>query len=385
MSWLYLLQDSLHPSKLNTLSRDISRFSRIIIRLTRETRTFGLYFTDQLGRSPKRASATIMQLIAASDTIYGYLVHMAPVWAQSDLSQKFRETYLQTLLKLEALLETCGRLDSETLHRLPITVYAAANIRMQLRERLETLRTALKRSDIDAELGGLLLSGLQALIKKKVLSRADVHYASSLIDTISGLENLTTENLENLLYQYDFNMPGFFNYCTKRCNRHLIDTPGLHDQLDVLIGWENRFNSLAVFGNTKWLAGDLSIRTQLTKFLTEKKRYTRQRVKLRKAEMRDSSDTEKDRIVVNLPVTQLGLFIRLFIVKGFLPNQDIGQTFVYYAKHFSTPKTPFISAESLQKKSTDVEFSTAKKMKGHLIGMINWLNEHYNVSNHRDS
>lgn len=166
----------------------------------------------------------------------------------------------------------------------------------------------------------------------------------------------------------------------------MVDTPSLHEQLEILIGLEDRISSLPARCTSRWMAEDESIREQIRTLLAEKKQYIQQRIELRRLEIQDSKLSEQtDRMQVNLPVAQFGLFIRLFMEKGLLPKEEVGKTFAYYARHFSTPKTPFISAESLQKKSTDVEFSTAKKMKGHLIGMVNWLNEHYNVSNHRDS
>src|SRR5690606_10988817 len=129
---------------------------------------------------------------------------------------------------------------------------------------------------------------------------------------------------------------------------------------------------------------DKSVREQIRTLLAQKKQNIQQRIGLRRLEVQDAKLSDKtERAQVNLPVAQSGLLIRLFMEKGLLPKEEIGKTLAYYARHFSTPKTPFISAESLQKKSTEVEFSTAKKMKGHLIGMVNWLNEHYNVSNHR--
>src|SRR5690606_19647582 len=142
-------------------------------------------------------------------------------------------------------------------------------------------------------------------------------------------------------------------------------------------------NGLPARTKSRWLKEDESIRKQLRIFYREKKSYIQQRIRLRRSEIRDRQlGEETERLQVNLPVAQFGLFIRLFMEKGLLQKEDVGKTFAYYAKHFRTPKTSFISAESLQKKSTDVEFTTAKKMKGHLIGMVNWLNKHYNTTNH---
>lgn len=130
---------------------------------------------------------------------------------------------------------------------------------------------------------------------------------------------------------------------------------------------------------------DVSIREQLRVFLKEKKAYLNQRMELRRSEIEDHKLTEdNDRMEVNVPVTQLGLLVRLFIERGILPKEDVGRTFAHYARHYRTPKTSFISAESLQKKSTNIEYSTANKVKGHLIGMVNWLNEHHNTNRDKE-
>src|SRR5690606_18764633 len=301
-------------------------------------------------------------------------------------SNKIQHYYCQILSLLEVLLEDCGRFDKSILSSLPLTAYSIANKRMYLRESWDRLRIDLDAKEIQQELRDLVISGIQLLIIRKDLSRSNVEYARLIIEKLTKLSPFSTIEVENLLFQYDFNAPAFFRYCVRRCTAVTLDTPSLHSQLEILIGLEDRINGLPARTTLKWMPEDESIRKQLRTFFKEKKEYIQQRIDLRREEIRDNElSDELDRIMVNLPVTQLGLFIRLFMEKGLLPKEDIGKTFSYYARHFRTPKTPFISAESLQKKSSDVEFSTAKKMKGHLIGMVNWLNEHYNVSNHRDS
>jgi hypothetical protein len=70
------------------------------------------------------------------------------------------------------------------------------------------------------------------------------------------------------------------------------------------------------------------------------------------------------------------------IEKGILVKENLGDLFKFFATHFYTPNAEYISADSLQKKSTDVEFATAQKLKGQLIGMLNWLNTNFNLSNY---
>lgn len=386
IGWFYEFEDMLHPNQVNFKEEKQSCFTNLIESLKREINAFRPHFIDQLGHSRKQARILLMQVISTSNAIHNYLTIYHRVNNRHRFTDKMQYFYSQVLTLLEVLLENCGSFDKDMISRLPLTTYTLTNKRMQLRESLDKLRIKIENAEINKELGDLIISGLQLLVTRKELSRSNVQYAISLMERLKSLNPFSTIEIENLLYQYDFNTPTFFKYGVKRCTAQLMDTPSLHEQLEIVIGLEDRVSSLPARGKSRWMAEDESIRKQLSTFLIEKKQYIQQRIELRRLEIQDGKLSDKtDRVQVNLPLAQFGLFIRLFMEKGLLPKEDIGKTFAYYARHFRTPKTPFISAESLQKKSTDVEFSTAKKMKGHLIGMVNWLNEHYNVSNYRDS
>lgn len=254
------------------------------------------------------------------------------------------------------------------------------NVRLLLRQRLDILQRKIIITDIDEELSSLLFKGLQMLISKKGISRAEVSYTIALMDSLKATDSLNTSVLEDLLCQLDFNTPTFFNYWINYCNKLLDDEPNLHRQKEILIGMEDRFNGLSPKEKMRCVVDDESICVQLKEFLKEKKSYVNQRIKLRRAELRDNKLAESGgRILFNLSVAQFGLLIRLFIESGLLLKEDIRGTFAHFSAHFRTPKTAVMSAESLQKKSTDVEFAVARKIKGVLIGMVNWLNEHYNT------
>lgn len=386
INWLYILEENLHPSVLiKTVERD-SDLLRYLDELKKGTQQFKPYFINLVDHSGMEAKAILLQLTMVSDTLHNYMVSMASSWRKSPFSIQLHRLYLQMLNLLERLLEFCGKFDKHTLLTLPLTLYSIPNIRMGLRKKLNNLNRTISKSDIDPGLGELVLNDLKLLIERKKINRTDAKYASLILEELEKLHPFSTFEVENLLYQYDFNTPAFFSYCAKCSACLMSDTPSLHEQLEILIGLEDRISSLPPRSTSRWMTEDESIREQIKTLFAEKKRYIRQRIELRRIEIEDAKLTEEvDRMQINLPVAQFGLFIRLFMEKGLLPKEEIGKTFAYYARHFSTPKTPFISAESLQKKSTDVEFSTAKKMKSHLIAMVNWLNEHYNVSNHKDS
>lgn len=386
ISWIYEIIERLHPQTIKLEKGRSTVVAQLITTSAEKIKTFIPYYINQLAKSEIQAKMLLMQIVSASNSIYNYLTILNKIECEQHFSAQIRMCYLKLLTLLEMLLETCGKFNKAIFLQIPLTTHSISSIRMELRIGLNVLRLIVAESEVNPKLGEVLLGGLKRLIEREGINRSEAKYASSILEEFQKLKPFNTIEVENLLYQYDFNTPSFFNYYAKYCNRLIVGTPSLHEQLEILIGLEDRISSLPARCTSKWMTKDESVREQIRTLLGEKKQNIRQRIELRRFEIQDAKLTDKaERAQVNLPVAQFGLLIRLFMEKGLLPNEEVGKTFAYYARHFSTPKTPFISAESLQKKSTDVEFSTAKKMKSHLIGMVNWLNERYNVSNHRDS
>lgn len=380
VNWLYVLEEDLHPAALTANAEQLTACFYYANSLKDHAQTFRPYFVGLVGRSQQEARIILIQLINVSNVIHHYMVGMTGLWNEHSLSTQMRQLYCHTLMQLEVLLEFCGKFDDLISASLPLTTYSISDTRMQLRKKVDKLSRELFMSEIDVTLSELILSGLKQLIRRKELNRSEAEYADLIINRLSKATPLNTIEAENLLYQYDFNTPEFFNYCAKGCDNLLLVTPCLYGQLEILIELENRMSGLPPRTTSRWVDKDESIREQLTIFLKEKKAYVKQRIELRRLELEDSKLAARaDRQLVNLPVTQFGLFIRLFMEKGILPKDDVSKTFAYYAENFRTPNTPFISAESLQKKSSTIEFTTANKIKGHLIGMVNWLNEHHNT------
>jgi len=163
----------------------------------------------------------------------------------------------------------------------------------------------------------------------------------------------------------------------------LEDIPGLHEQREMLLLEKDRLYNLFIEKGLVMPFNKRSLFFELDEFLNEKYSVAKQMVKLTRKLIQDNEKAKAGtRFLINLPVSQFGLFIRIQIEKGLLVKENIGDLFKFFATHFYTPNTLFISADSLQKKSTDVEFATAQKLKAQLIAMLNWLNINYNLSNY---
>jgi hypothetical protein len=228
----------------------------------------------------------------------------------------------------------------------------------------------------------ILLAGLFQFINKKNLTHGEEGYLIDLISTIDTSVNLTTDTLVELLIRKDFNIPEFFLYCVNKWQKKLEDIQGLHEQKEMLLKERHQLFDLNLKYGTKLLKDSL-LYQDLNIYLEEMYTYIKQLIKLRREALQDQEKAKLgQRFLINLPVPQFGLFIRMQMEKGILVKENVGEIFNFFATHFYTANAPFISPESLQKKSTDVEFSTAQKLKGHLIGMLNWINTNYNLSNY---
>ncbi|PYF74573.1 hypothetical protein [Pedobacter nutrimenti] len=343
-----------------------------------------LIFTEA-NFSKKRILFQIRQLINLSNTIYGYLFRLSPAWKRKIHSSQLRQIYLRLLDALEKVIVNVQQIMPETYFEIPVTYYGMSLLKMQIKKAVGNFSIVLQQLQIDKKLYDLLMRDFYIFLNKKEITRYEIDYIINLIKEVEYTNVFDTLELIKILFLHGFNPRDFFYYYTSDLNNRLKSVPDLHDQLQVIISEQDRFYGLPE-SKLKMFSSLSSIEGQFKAFLSQKKRSLKEVINLRRVIIEDEQGAKtKGRLKVFLSVPQLSLFIRVLIEKGLLPKENIGELFNFFATHFSTPQTSFISAESLRKKSTDVEFSTAQKLKGHLIGMLNWLNENYNLSNYKNS
>ncbi|MFN0293588.1 hypothetical protein [Pedobacter helvus] len=334
--------------------------------------------------SRKRILVQARQFVSLSNTIYSYLFRLSPSWKRKISSSNLRQVYLHFLDALEKVIDKVQQVVPEIYHEIPITKYGMGILKMQIKGAFGNFSIILNQSQIDKKLYDLLIRDLYLFINKKEITRYEIDYIINLIKEIECTDVFDTLELIKILFLHGFNPRDFFYYYTSDLNNRLKAVPDLHDQLQVIISEQDRFYGLPE-SKLKMFSSLSSIEGQFKTFLSQKKQSLKEVIDLRRIIIEDDKGPKtKGRLKVFLSVPQLSLFIRVLIEKGLLPKENIGELFNFFATHFSTPQTSFISAESLRKKSTDVEFSTAQKLKGHLIGMLNWLNENYNLSNYKN-
>lgn len=332
---------------------------------------------------PGEIESIITQVVNLSNIVNSYRFKEFRQLKVHPQARLIGEHYEYTINLFDGLLRKLGVLFPKEAGGVKISDSNLYETMSVLKKGVHQLSVHLGNSAVETKLADIVVSGISKFIHQRQITRNDQHYITEMISVLLSTENLDNKQLSDLLIMYDFNTAEFYNYYTDNWKINLDDIPGLHEQREMLLTEKDRIfdlenkSPLLMPGNRKRLYAEL------TGFLDRKSTLVRNITKSRRRVIRDGQRSkEGQRFLINLPVPQFGLFLRMQIEKGLLAKESVGELFKFFAAHFYTPNTLYISAESLQKKSTDVEFATAQKLKAHLIGMLNWLNTNYNLSNY---
>jgi len=381
------VSDSLNPQKFAGHHFSNKEFEKWQDFLTKEIAALRYYpscFPDPKNRKGKAVTVTfINQIVDLSNTINSYLTKLYPVWKSHPQADQIKLNYHFSLNSFEELITILGASFPRISQLVKITNYSLPLVKMGLKQRLKLLTTHLYFTNNAEELKEIVLSGFAQLMLQKNIRPIDQDYFANLSTLILNKKDLDTRQLMDLLISNDFNMPEFFHYCVRYWRKRMSEIPGLHEQQEMILTEKDLLYNLYIEKGLKMPDASSVLYKDLDQFLYEKNTYVKHLLRVRREAIMDKEKAKAGiRFLMNLPVPQFGLFIRMQIEKGLLPKENVGDLFSFFALHFYTPNTLFMSADSLQKKSTDVEFSTAQKMKGQLIGMLNWLNTNFSLSNY---
>lgn len=320
-------------------------------------------------------------LTSLSDLVYAYLTRHRKIWERNRDVEQIKSLYHRIDRDLQLFTELLSGFDPNAFLLSPYPISELSSVKQSLKFKNQRLEMLLTNSDIDTELTIILTKTIKGYIRRPGITRREHNYLIQLMNGVFELSITDTLTLKIMLYQFNFNQPEFFIYWVNEWIKLLGEEPGLYEQMELLIMEQDRLSNLRLQLQTGLLLSDESLNIELAKYLQEKRQTVKDLIKLRRARLQDNELAKLAlRIKINMPVAQLGLFIRLQLEKGILLKDNVGKLFSFYATHFYTPQTDSISPQSLQKKSTEIEYATAQKLKAVLIGMINWLNENFKLS-----
>jgi hypothetical protein len=177
----------------------------------------------------------INHIVDLSNTIYGYLTKLYPVWKSHPQADQIRLNYHFSLNAFEVLINMLAASFIRIRALVIITNYSLPQVIMGLKQKLKLLTEHLYLSNIDERLQETILAGFTQLILQKNIRPVDQDYLTHLSSLILNEKELDTGQLMELLIANDFNLPEFFHYCINYWRKRMSEIPGLHEQQEMLI------------------------------------------------------------------------------------------------------------------------------------------------------
>jgi hypothetical protein len=380
------VKESLHPNNITTQSLtdgEFEKWNTFIVSAITELSNNNIRSIFVSNSQRIDIGDLLIFITDLSNTISEYLTRYNKVWQKNRMAARIRQSYLSSCELFENFLDVMAKRYPGIAAQTAISHYAIFRVKQELRVSAKSASIYLQRHHIDANIISLLTSGLNHIINQKTLSRAEENYVRKLVASLLKRKFSESAELVDFLIVNDFNLPNFFLFCLELWNEQISEQDGFLEQKEKLLDLKSHLYELSVTSGLKCPWEKQKLYNELNKFLSEKYFVVKERLKISLHLANDVHYQARGRrIMVNLSVAQLGLFLRLLVEKGVLAKEHIGELFAFFAKHFYTPNTDFISPESLQKKSSVVEHATAQKLKAILISMLNWLNTNYNLSNY---
>lgn len=383
---LQFVQESLHPNTIAgrvITENEFEKWKSFIDSAIAELSAIALKPTFSKRSRKAKVDEIIHLIIDLSNTVNEYTTRYTKVWQKNPAAMQIRQSYLSTCNAFETILELLARKHPEIAAHTRYSHYSIYRVRQELRELATIAKDHLLKHNIDADLSTVFLGSLNHIINQKNLKRADDDYVRKLVVALVKKSFSDSAKVIDFLIINDFNLPEFFLFCLERWNDQVTEQEGLLEQKEKLLNLKSHLYDLSYLLGLKNPWGKQLMCNELNKYLSEKYALAKERLEISRQLLQNDNNLPKSkRMLINLSVAQLGLFLRMQVEKGVLAKEHIGELFAFYARHYYTPNTDFISSESLQKKSSVVEHATAKKLKALLISMLNWLNTNYNLSNY---
>ncbi|WP_099369417.1 hypothetical protein [Sphingobacterium sp. 1.A.5] len=330
--------------------------------------------------SESKMVTEVQVLVAISDSIYANFLLFG---RGSNIAKKecLNKLILRILNLVEDILMEINKVSPNVFCSIKMSHYGMSLEKPSIRKQLSEISSKLIRDGISCGLRELLERTINRQTMNRKITYRQIDKIRKVLSRIKSLERINDEKIEKVLVLSDLDPPAVAGYLINRSMDSLLDKESLYDQAIELVKFKEDSDTLSILIG-KYQTNEASITSKkLESYYRSQSFNMSTKIKLHRKQAIDQQNYQGNRkLPLNLPVSQFGLFIRLAILAGWIGEREVSKTFEFFSKNFSTPRAPIISPESLQKKSLDVEYSAAKKMKAYLIWMINHLNQHNNTS-----
>lgn len=265
-------------------------------------------------------------------------------------------------------------------HQLPITHYCAGVSCSEFKGILVQLQQLNTRPDIDKALLHLAVQPLRDFTELNArISYKDLVYLKelarqllSLIDTDVTVD-INWEIIMVLLF-LDFNDPRFSLHVSRRLNNQIGQLPTTNDKLDYLHWYIHAIENLKSKPGYTLISSLPPLREQIIAPIKASYQYLHARAHMTNGVPIGQKRQNDIKIKTALSVTELAVFIKLFIKNGLIINGSQIEVIRFIAEHYTSKKTEEISEESLRSKFHGPDPAAVDAVKEILIEFVNLLN-----------
>lgn len=289
--------------------------------------------------------------------------------------------YLRILNALDSFLECMEVNHFNLLEYLSLSKYSYSNLRIFLRKELSDLNKKLSVANYSKEFTAVVNNGIIKIIRNKSITYSQVN---SLRLTLTDLNLINMNRREEILIyliKRNFNPTDLYDYCVNLVDQILINEPNLYKKIDHLITLQEEILKIQLELRLSQVKTRNTLLYNLKMYLYKKRVLLGKKLVNKIKQIKNLATIEDtSKIYLDIPVTQFAFLIRLFMVENILTSENKGKIFEFFAHSFKTKNSPFISKDSLWKKSRTVEVATASAVKNLLINMINRINKEYTAN-----
>lgn len=375
---------TLHPAHLKQVSSFVSQIPQWRELVASETERIRKQFVYTVFNSKERQRELYIQhhqvqLIRLADQLFQYLAIKNPKSIyQTGKDDLITAIYKETFRCTEDLLNYIEQYFTSYFDKeadVP-RVYLLLNQR-SLRSSIKTLRVKLAGLNENADFIDVLLTPMSAFCQKKRASYRELIYIKDVLRTLTACEAIG--EVKDLLVSMNFNSCTLVSQWIGEMVNMLNSLPETKDRTAQLSKWQKDINQIPVKPNIALKPNCVSLRDQLSQWITEEIQYleTRQRLlSVAPALKVSSSINDEEKLNFSVSVNVLAILVRAAHESKLILNKHGTTVFNTVSKFSSTLQTKNPGAKSMDKKSHDPERSHKAKAISALQDMIRLIQDY---------
>lgn len=222
-----------------------------------------------------------------------------------------------------------------------------------------------------------LIKNKQAKLTYKTLVYLNTVIKQVMI-VLSEEENLETgKQIEKILFLYNFNSVHFWNYFCQKIDNSIKNLDSEVERLESLCWYLKSINQVTVLPGISFNPKQVPVKEIIVNWISDEISYYEKMIRLKActpAQLKNTLENEL-KILTDMSVSQLAIFIRLLVETGIIKNKNQMDVIKFYASTTQSKRTENISPESFRTKYYNIDESSREAVKHLIIHLLNHINK----------